>query len=116
MKRVVFILSMIIGAFIFGCTMEVSPPENLIERDKFIVILADIQIFESMDKIRTDRQEEGFEIDKATAWLFHEEGIDQESFQISFEYYAKDPKVFEKIYDEVIINISEREAAEGLIQ
>lgn len=102
--------------FFSACNTEVKPPENLIDRDKFIEILADMQILESMDKIRTDRREEGFEIDKAIYWLFHEEGIDQEEFQASFEYYAKDPKVFEEIYDEVIIYLSEREAEEGLIQ
>ena len=89
-------------------------PEDAIPKVEFIEILADIQIFESMYKVRSDRKREGFKVEEAYQWLFDQHQIDQHVFKESFDYYAKDPMVFEEIYDKVIIRISEKEVEEKI--
>ena len=112
-KNSLFVFLLFSALIITSCNQNVEViPENIIQREEFIDILVDIQIFESMNKVKHERNQDDFKISEAYNWLFEKHGIDQKIFKSSFDYYANDPKRFEEIYDEVIIRLSEREAKE----
>ena len=114
-KATLIMLALGISIFAASCADDADmKPEDAIPKAEFIEILADIQIFESMYKVRSDRKREGFKIEEAYQWLFDKHQIDQHVFKESFDYYSKDPMVFEAIYDEVIIRISEKEVEDKI--
>ena len=92
---------------ISACGNKDDSVEGVIERDKFIEVLTDIQISESMNQFIRNKETE-FNLDFSYQWIYEKYGITEEKFRTSIEYYTGDPKTFEAIYDEVIIRISEK--------
>ncbi len=108
MMRSVF-LSLIISVFMLSsCSEEKKMPENIIKRGEFIEILTDIQIFKSTDQFVRNK-DTGFDLDASYDFIFEEHGITVDDFSRSLDFYASDPVEFEKIYDEVIIRITEKQ-------
>ena len=109
---IVFLISIL--SFFVSCQQtEESLPEGLISKDNFIEMLVDIQLFEAINHVKREKGQVEFNLDQAYEWLFEKYNTSRENFQTSFDYYARDTKGFEEMYDEVIIRISQREA-EGI--
>lgn len=72
--------------------------------------MVDVQLIESINKVKHERQLVDYNIEKAYRWIYSKYGITEEVLRSSFDYYASDPKEFEEIYDVVITRISEMEA------
>ena len=51
-----------------------------------------------------------FNIDESYAWIFDKYGITEEEFKKSVDYYASDSKTYEEMYDQVIVNLTEKQA------
>ena len=54
-------------------------------------------------------KETDFDIDHTYQWMFEQYNVTEEDFKISLDYYSQDPSVFEVMYDEVIVRISEKQ-------
>ena len=91
-----------------SCGNEDELPEGIIEKEKFIEILSDVQIFESMNQYIRNKETD-FDIDHTYQWMFEHYNVTEEEFKSSLDYYSQDPLVFEVIYDEVIVRISEKQ-------
>ncbi len=91
-----------------SCNNNKEVPEGVLEREKFIEILSDVQIFESMNQFIRNK-ETNFDIDYTYRWMFEHYKVTREDFENSINYYSKDPGEFESIYDEVIIRVSEKQ-------
>ena len=98
----------IVLLFIFSCEGSSDLPQNVIERQEFVEILADVQIFESTDQFVRNKKTD-FNLDHSYDWLFDEHNITIEDFTTSLDYYSRDPKVFEELYDDVITVITEKQ-------
>ena len=84
-------------------------PDNVIEKNKFVEILADAQIFESTHQFIKGKNPD-FRLDYNYEWIFNKYEVTKEQFNASVEHYSSNPQTYEEIYDEVIIKISEKEA------
>lgn len=92
---------------ISSCGKGDAPIEGVIERDKFVEVLIDVQISESMNQFIRNKESD-YNLDFSYQWIYEKHGINEEIFRTSIEYYTEDPETFEAIYDEVIIRISEK--------
>ena len=103
MKRSILIISILL--FIFSACTETGyrKPENLISEKKMVKILYDIHLYQAVynskkygkDSLRFDDQDIHFSILK-------KHGIEDTLFIESIIYYSSYPKVYERIYKEVI--------------
>jgi len=84
-----------------------SEPSNLIEKDMFVLVLADIEIAESALR---QKQNHGHEIDDIREMyyksIFTNYGISREQFDSSMAYYKQDLEAINQIYEEVITRLS----------
>jgi hypothetical protein len=87
------------------------PPKSLIDQEKVVMILADIEVAESALR---QKQNHGHEIDniKETYYrtIFNEYEVTREQFDSSMTYYKQDLDVMDKIYEEVITRLSVMES------
>jgi hypothetical protein len=82
---------------------------EVIDREQFVDILAEVQILESTHQFIKSKNKD-FRLDYNYQWIYKEYGITEEEFKASVDYYSADPEVFEELFDEVIIKISEKQA------
>lgn len=100
-----------IGAFIllvtfFACNEKlVEKPENLIPKDKMVMILKEMAIINASKNTNIDLLRDN-KIDPTT-YVFNKFKIDSAQFVLSDKYYAAIPLEYESIYKEVdtLLNI-----------
>ena len=85
-------------------------PEGIIPRDSMIVILADIHIAEAkLQNAGPAFRDKTFK----SAYLqqvLRKAGVDSSRFLGSFDYYSSHPEIFSIMYEQVIVEISKRQA------
>ena len=89
---------------------EVSIPDHVIQRDTLIELLAEIQIMEALQQITADRQKLEFDIIEGYEWELEKYNVSKQRFITSMEFYSRHQNLFEDIYSDVIIRITEIEA------
>src|SRR5210317_883676 len=110
MKNFMFIISAVILLSACYATHEDKrgdPPDDLIETDKLVLILADIEITESSLR---QKQNYGHEISTLKEEYYHaifnKYEVSREQFDRSLAWYKKDLKTIDKIYEDVITRLS----------
>lgn len=87
-------------ALLLSCGEKlIEPPENLIPKDKMVLVLRDMAVINAakvnnLSKLR----ENGI---SPTALIFQKYGIDSAQFVVSDRYYASLPAEYEQLYTEV---------------
>jgi hypothetical protein len=92
-----------------GCTSAtVEIPENIIPADSMVTIMADLHVAEA-----TMMNAGGYNRDMKSAYITNvlsKSGIDKNRFQKSFDFYSSNPSLFADIYENVVVEISKRQA------
>lgn len=109
--RLVYIL---IGSLLLnlGCD-SIEPkinrkvPENVIEKEKMVEIIYDLQLIQAAYKGRTHTDTNAQKTrDARTLIMLDKYAITQEEFELSLDYYHKSPDDMEDIYEEVITKLN----------
>lgn len=83
------------------------PPQNLIDKDKIVLILADIELAESALRQKLNHGYEVKEVKEAYyRSIFSEYEISREQFDSSMTFYKQDLDELNLIYEEVITRLS----------
>lgn len=97
-----FIKIAVLALFFTACN-NTDAPENLISKEVMVELLTETQILESqvgrMNLNSYDSARVAFQYLQEKLWK--ENGVDSARYNESFEYYAKYPKQFTEIYQEV---------------
>lgn len=94
-----------------SCSNSSDVPDYVIEQEKFTDILTDFQKAESIIRLGYHRyQDSVLPNDSVYYSVFRKHDITKAAFDSNYNYYANQPKIFEKMYDEVIVNLSESSA------
>ncbi len=95
-----------------GCGKDVpSPPTNLIPRDTFVELLAEVQLIEAVfnqNMIRND--EPRARLARYYKTTFEAFNVTPLQFQETYTWYYSQPDLLLEIYDEVITVISTKRA------
>jgi|ERR1043165_5614208 hypothetical protein len=111
MKRLIPLILILLSA----CKAELpSVPKDLIQMDEMKLILTDMHI---ADAVAETKAQVGMN-EKMTAQGYHEQifknhGTAREEFLRSYKFYEANPKLLDKMYDDILIELSKREAAVG---
>ena len=86
-------------------------PADLIARDSMIVILADIHIADAVadQKFGQDKPNRAF-TNAVQQRIYENHHITAPQFKTSYKYYESHPALMDKMYDQIITEISKREA------
>ena len=95
-----------------SCRQETTAlPKDLISREKMIQVLADVHITEAAIYYKNGH---GDKVDNKAPeyyqYIFSKQGITEKQFRESFDYYLHQEAQLDKIYEDVITEISRRQA------
>jgi len=95
-----------------SCSDPVEIPPDVLSQEKMAAILTDVQLVEAQIQME---QLERNDSTKAVVYgyykyIFQKHKISPEQFKTSFMFYSNHLDLLEHIYDDVLINLSKREA------
>jgi hypothetical protein len=107
------ILAIILLIFCLGCSgkkNEGTPP-GILSPAELVPVLADIHLAEAAATLKTSGGEATNQYAKShDEFIFKLYGISREKFEKSLEHYARDPVRFDALYEEVINELSRKQA------
>ena len=114
MKNILFFLSLLL---LLACSRDqqsvethLIPADSIIPEEQMVLILADAHIIEAAMVIERNRGKNANPLaDYYYAGLFKKYRISRKQYQQNLEYYRDDPDRFNKIYENVIKELDERE-------
>src|SRR5690606_19966989 len=111
MKRNIYIIAIAVLIF-FGCSKPVvEKPENLISEPKMIEVLVDVHLAEAT--FSTRRHRDSLLLNSSSADFYYsalqKHNLQDSTFEKSFIFYASQPKKFEKMYRQVMNQLTEIE-------
>lgn len=96
---------------LFSCVDGQHEPPGAIQRDTMILVLADMHILESSISLgHINSKKKNIKPESFNSWIFKKHTISKERFDITYEYYTQNPKLFDELYVEVINKLSEIQA------
>ena len=99
-----------ISVLLFSCQQnpEAHLPKGILDTDKMTSVMVDIQLVEGLIAVRTIQTEK---INFYYNSTFKKHKIDKETFDRSIEYYTDHPAELEIIYQDVITELSKKQAS-----
>ena len=111
MKR--FIPALII--FLAACKQELpSVPSDVIPMQKIEAILADMHIADAVAETKAQMgMNEKLLTEEYHEQIFKNHGVTREEFLKSYKFYEANPKLLNKMYDDILDQMSKREEGVG---
>ncbi len=100
---------------LFACNDRVvSIPDNVLSREKMTSVMVDVQLVEAALSVNQLKGDDA----KKTAINYYDSvlkqhNISREEFDVSFKYYAEHPGLLEQIYEDVLNELSKKQAEVG---
>ncbi|KAB1062841.1 DUF4296 domain-containing protein [Salibacter halophilus] len=111
-----FLFIAFISLISFGCSSDeekATPPNDIIQQEQMVQILTDIQIAEAIYQ-RGNFPKDDYDgkkyVLKMYQKIFEKYEIDEQKFKQSLTWYEEHPKILADVYDEVLNELSQREA------
>ncbi len=97
---------------LFSCeSRKEKAPEYVWSEERFTEVLTEFQLAEAIVRLGYHRSNDTLiPNDSIYNALFRKMDISRIEFDSNYNYYLKDPKVLEKVYDQVLVNLSKRSA------
>jgi hypothetical protein len=112
MKKLLFILSVILLFAAAACDDPPMPePENLVDREKMVQMLADIHLADATFNSLRHRDSVIQESSSANFYysILEKYDVQDSTYEQSFVFYASQPRKFEKMYREAMNILNEKE-------
>ena len=110
MKKAI-IFSVLCGLFLIGCQEKNQPPDYLWDEVRMVEVMTEVQMAEALVRLGYHRSEDSMHVnDSVFNAAFRKVGVNKVDFDSNFNYYQRQPELMEKVFEQVIANLSERSA------
>ncbi|MBI2259300.1 MAG: DUF4296 domain-containing protein [Flavobacteriia bacterium] len=110
MKKVCIIFLLFFG--LFSCYEKEqlpNPPNNLIPRNKFVLIMEELMLIEHQSQVEFPNFQEFYPtLDTSAFVLMKKYQTTIKDFEKSFDYYSFDPSQMKEIYNDVLENMTKK--------
>lgn len=111
MRNYLIFFTLTTCAFFYACQQEEKVPDYVMSEDRFVEVLTEFQIAESVVRLSLHRTEDTLIYnDSIYNAVFRKLNIKQADFDSNYNYYLNSPEQFMEIYQKVIENLSSRSA------
>lgn len=98
-------------ALLMACDRQEKKPDYVWEKERFIEVLTEFQIAESIVRLRYHHFPDSIYADDSIYHAMYQKmEITEAEFDSNYHYYMRDPEEMEEIYQELITRLSKRSA------
>lgn len=113
-----FLLYFLSGLIALLCScsdnQEVKIPSTVLPKEKMVQVLADIHLLEAAASLNLLPNDEGaLKNDPNYQQIYSAQGTTREQYMESFDFYSQHSELMMQIYNEVLTELSKRQAKEG---
>ena len=101
------IISLAISCLLACGETTTELPKNIVPTDKMVKIMVDLQLIEGIIAVRDTKPEE---VNAYYQSIFDKYQISKEILDRNIQYYSERPEILEAIYQEVITELSKKQA------
>ncbi|MEO5569290.1 MAG: DUF4296 domain-containing protein [Bacteroidia bacterium] len=113
MRPFSFIL-LLIGLFFFSCSKKQEKiPGDIIPKAKMVQVMVDIHLAEAHSQFSAAFDNSANVKQTYYKFILNKYKISYNQLMNSWKFYAEHPEIFSQVYDEVITELSKRQAATG---
>ena len=110
MKNIIFLFAsflLLASCYTTESKSKRTEPSNLIEQDTMVLLIADIEIAESVLRQKQNTNQQIGSTDEAYYHtIFSKYDVSRGQFDSSMAWYKQEPEMTDKIYEEVITRLS----------
>ena len=119
-KKLKYLILILCEIILFACKSGgeegLAIPKNVLSEEKYIKLLVDLSLAESAGNINI-KAHTGRKFDSVYAFNpLQENNISKADYDSSVIFYSKRPKLYKKIFDEVLVTLSKMEAARKAVK
>ena len=97
--------------FLLACAEEKKEPDYVWKEDRFLEVLTEFQKAEAIVRLGYHRSTDSlFLNDSVYSAVFRKMNVSKAAFDSNYSYYLNDPERLERIYEQLIINLSTESA------
>ena len=106
LKNLIYILLFVFAA----CNNDdITIPENIIPQSKMVQILADFHLAEVTANYKSLGDTNRIDVMELYSQIYKKHSITKEQYKESYQFYLEHPTLLNKMYDEVINELSRRQ-------
>ena len=110
MKKFISIL-FLSSLILISCSKnEEKIPADIISKDKMVQVMVDIHLAEARSQMGTPFNDVKAQKQSYYKFIFKKHKISYEQLRKSLNYYSAHPEIFSEVYDEVITELSKKQA------
>ncbi len=88
---------------------DMTIPENIIAKDKMTAVLLDVHILEASMGLNMIRTNDTIKSDTNLFYtVFENHQITKKQYDESMDFYMKNPKLLDEVYDSVLVKLEEK--------
>ena len=106
-SKISILYAFIVVLFISCKEKPKALPSGILDNTKMTEVMVDVQLLEGLIAVRTIEEEQINYYYNAT---FEKHGIDKNTFDLNIQYYIEHPEELEVIYQDVITELSKKQA------
>ncbi len=109
MKAFYYFLFIVSISLFFSCQEEEKVPDYVWNEEQFVEVLTEFQMAEAIVRLGYHRREDSmYYNDSVYNAAFRKFNVSEAEFDSNYNYYLKNPKKLEEMYDVAITNLSTR--------
>ena len=107
-----FLIAILLFSLSTSCAKQDKKPENIWDNDRFAAVLTEVQLAEAIVRLGYHKSKDSLvPNDSIYEVAFRKMNTTRTDFDSNYNYYLNHPEEMEKIYEQIITNLSERSAA-----
>ena len=109
-KQVLFFLFACTALAIISCSKpKVVIPEGVLSEKEMIPVLVDIHIAQAATSLYSPQDSERYGMNELLPYILSIHHIEQVKYDSSISFYTRHPEIMQKMYDEVINELSKKQ-------
>jgi len=105
------LMVLLCGLFWTSCQEKEKTPDYLWEMDRMVEVMTEVQLAEALVRLGYHRSADSMHVnDSVFNAAFRAVGTNRTDFDSNFQYYQNHPDLMEKVFEQLIANLSERSA------
>lgn len=111
------ILLIFVPLFMMGSCQHNRPPKDLLEKDEMIPLLIDLHLLYAIQSsVKFREVSNSVDSMDVYSYIFEKHGVSKVILDSSIAWYSRHPKLFMEIYDEVVMDLTQKQDSLELIE
>lgn len=109
MMKKIYLITIILATFL-SCSTEKELPEGILNKEQMVDLMVDVEIAQAKLKFEFASEGKTPNYTEEYSRVFQKHKLTKNRFIQNVDYYCSEPMLMRKVYDKVIVELTEKQA------